>query len=163
MDKLILLFKQLDSDFIYQGNRPNPFLRKNELIELTEMIQNCISFYELNNITDDKIYSLNLAETEKQMNQFNSKKSEKNTKKTKIYIMVDLSNNYTKIGRSINPVIREKTLQSEKPEIKLIKYYDGCMQDEIDLHKKFESKRIRGEWFNLTKEDINEIDLILTK
>ncbi|WP_299711915.1 hypothetical protein [uncultured Tenacibaculum sp.] len=38
----------------------------------------------------------------------------------KTYLMFNAKNNYTKIGRSIKPKIREKTLQGEEPDIEII-------------------------------------------
>lgn len=77
---------------------------------------------------------------------------------TKIYLMVDKANYYTKIGRSKDPIFREKTLQSEKPTIELFREYKGYVEDEKKLHNHFQNKRVRGEWFDLSKEDFNYID-----
>ena len=43
-----------------------------------------------------------------------------NSKENRIYLMFNSRNGYTKIGRSINPKLREKTLQGEEPEIEMI-------------------------------------------
>lgn len=77
--------------------------------------------------------------------------------KTKIYLMVDRNTGLTKIGRSKNPTVREKTLQSEKPTTTLTHTWDGIHQDERNLHGMFANKRIRGEWFNLGYQDIKKI------
>lgn len=77
--------------------------------------------------------------------------------KTYIYLMFDKLNGRYKIGISKNPQYRETTLQSEKPDIVLHSYFDGTLSDEKELHKIFAPKRIRGEWFNLDKSDINKI------
>jgi len=77
--------------------------------------------------------------------------------KIKTYIMVDTTNNLYKIGKSVNPKYREKTLQSEKPTIEL---YLICDYDvEKILHIKYKDKRIRGEWFSLSQNDL--IDIVL--
>lgn len=73
----------------------------------------------------------------------------------KTYIMKDSSTNLIKIGKAINPKYREKTLQSEKPTIFLFAVCEDNIESE--LHKKFEDKRVRGEWFNLTDNEINVI------
>ena len=70
------------------------------------------------------------------------------------YLMVDNRNKLYKIGKSNNPSFREKTLQSEVPQIKLLSYCAEWIVSEKDLHKRFESKRIRGEWFRLNKHDV---------
>lgn len=74
---------------------------------------------------------------------------------SKTYLMFDSNTKCTKIGRSKNPRIRERTLQSEKPTITLFRV---CEKDvEQRLHTKFSHKNIRGEWFDLTQEDIDWI------
>lgn len=74
---------------------------------------------------------------------------------SKTYLMLDNNTGYVKIGKAINPRVRERTLQSEKPTITLFK----ICKDNIEsvLHMKYSSKRVRGEWFNLTKDDIEWI------
>ena len=76
-------------------------------------------------------------------------------KSQKTYLMRDSNTGYTKIGKAKDPKFRERTLQSEKPTISLFATCDSLVEPE--LHKKFESKRIRGEWFLLSEEDINYI------
>lgn len=71
------------------------------------------------------------------------------------YLMIDENTHYVKIGRSFNPKNRERTLQSEKPTIRII--YICKDNIETELHKKFADVRIRGEWFNLTEEQIQTI------
>ena len=68
------------------------------------------------------------------------------------YILKDNNTGYYKIGKSVNPKDRERTLQSEKPTIKMIKEFKTDIEKE--LHQKYFKQRIRGEWFNL-----NEIQL----
>lgn len=74
----------------------------------------------------------------------------------KTYIMIDRNTNYYKIGKSLNPLKREKTLQSEKPTIELLFVCDNNVEKVI--HKEYNEKRIRGEWFDLKENDI--LDLI---
>lgn len=79
-----------------------------------------------------------------------------------VYLMIDTTNNFHKIGISNNPRYREHTLQSDKPTIELLcakEYPSRIIAESIEaaLHKAFASKRIRGEWFNLGPTDIDEI------
>jgi hypothetical protein len=61
-------------------------------------------------------------------------------------------NGYTKIGFTKHPPrFREKTLQSEEPEIDLLYAYHAHRHEEARLHQKFAHKRVRGEWFDLSK------------
>ena len=83
-----------------------------------------------------------------------------------VYLMEDTANGYHKIGISNHPEYREGTLQSEKPTIELIcakRYPSRLIASAIEssLHKAFENKHIRGEWFDLTLEDVKDIILTL--
>lgn len=87
---------------------------------------------------------------------------QKTTGKCFVYLMVDTTNNYYKIGISKNPKYREKTLQSEKPTIEMIwskKFANRKMAKSIEgaLHKTFENEHVRGEWFKLSPNDIEDI------
>lgn len=78
-------------------------------------------------------------------------------KQTFVYLILDKSTGYYKIGRSKNPKIRERTLQSEKPTLEMIVSFSGINLDEKNLHSLFKEKRIRGEWFDLSGSDIEKI------
>jgi len=71
-----------------------------------------------------------------------------------VYVMEDLRNGLFKIGKSVTPNKRERTLQSEVPEIALRFSIPASDEHEIELHDYFSAKRIRGEWFALGNEDI---------
>ena len=68
-----------------------------------------------------------------------------------IYLMINRRNGYIKIGFTTNkPGFREKTLQSEEPEVKLIHAsYGFTINDEHDIHGELTQFRVRGEWFDL--------------
>lgn len=79
-----------------------------------------------------------------------------------VYLMWDTTNGFHKIGISNNPRYRERTLQSEKPTIELLKakqYPTRLIAESIEaaLHRAYSDKRLRGEWFNLSPEDIEHI------
>lgn len=79
-----------------------------------------------------------------------------------VYLMYDTSNGYFKIGISNDPEYRERTLQSEKPTIEKIcakEFPNRIIASAIEsaLHKAYESKRLRGEWFALDASDVNAI------
>jgi len=79
-------------------------------------------------------------------------------KSTFIYVMIDKNTGYYKIGKSVNPKYREKTLQSEKPTIEMLHVFSGKSSDEKKLHEIFKQKRIRGEWFDLSGSDVQLIN-----
>jgi hypothetical protein len=60
-----------------------------------------------------------------------------------------------KIGKSSNPLNREKTLQGEKPTLELIKQFKKDLEKE--LHHKYKEQNIRGEWFKLYPSQIKYI------
>lgn len=76
-----------------------------------------------------------------------------------VYLMMDTSNGFYKIGISNNPEYRERTLQSEKPTIEKIcckKYPSREIARAIEsaLHTVYSAKHIRGEWFRLDEIDV---------
>ena len=76
-----------------------------------------------------------------------------------VYLMKDETNGYHKIGISNKPEYRERTLQSEKPTIALLcakEFPTRIIAEAIEsaLHKTFEDKRLRGEWFALDEKDV---------
>lgn len=84
-------------------------------------------------------------------------KNNRHVERNHIYMMKNLRNNYIKIGKSINPVFREKTLQSEEPEIEMIWNHKCSYIYEKKLHNHFKSKNIRGEWYSLTDRDVRYV------
>lgn len=74
------------------------------------------------------------------------------------YLMVNTHNGLIKIGKAKNPVHREGTLQSKEPIVKLIAFWIGGKALEKELHEKFKAKRVRGEWFRLSIEDLTNLE-----
>lgn len=92
----------------------------------------------------------------------NSKPTVANNETCFVYLMVDTTNGSFKIGISNDPEYREHTLQSEKPTIEKLcakEYPNRTIASAIEsaLHKAYESKRLRGEWFALDADDVNAI------
>jgi len=75
-----------------------------------------------------------------------------------IYLMKDKANGLYKIGKSINPALRERTLQSEKPSIRMVfstREREGF--NEASLHRQYADQRKRGEWFTLSAAQVRYI------
>lgn len=88
--------------------------------------------------------------------------ADKSTESCYVYLMHDESNGYYKIGISNHPKYREHTLQSEKPTIALVQAKQFPIRPiaeafEAALHKTYESKRLRGEWFKLDSDDVDNL------
>jgi len=71
-----------------------------------------------------------------------------------VYLMVTGHHRYIKIGFSTSPRERETTLQAEDPQMRIDFVQPANGQFERWLHERFAMTRIRGEWFDLSKEDV---------
>jgi hypothetical protein len=71
-----------------------------------------------------------------------------------VYVMEDLRNSSFKIGKSKTPGKRERTLQSEVPQVVMRFSIPADELHEKELHDYFASKRVRGEWFTLYPDDL---------
>ena len=75
-----------------------------------------------------------------------------------VYLMKDKANGLYKIGKSINPKYRERTLQSEKPSIEMVFHAHECGDfNERSLHLRYADRRKRGEWFQLEPAQVRFI------
>lgn len=145
-------------DFIYYFKSSNPRfapdLNFNKWNDSYPTVKGQILDSNLKNVTsptwDIEICITNLKEIEDGNNPLNH-----SNRLTKVYVMLDKNTGYYKIGRSKNPTYRERTLQSEKPTIEMLFNWDAKVKDEKVLHDKFQDKRIRGEWFDLSGGDLN--------
>lgn len=75
-----------------------------------------------------------------------------------VYLMVNKETGLIKIGTSKRPGYREKTLHSQEPQIHIVALWCCNKKIEKELHKKFEKKKVRGEWFRLSFHDLKEIE-----
>jgi hypothetical protein len=126
--------------------------------ELEAIIESCIKtleIYQLSNFNDEIIFRENEKALEKEYKKLGGER--RKMPETFIYLMKDEINGYHKIGRSKTPHKREKTLQSEKPSITLVYSCKANIDEESLLHKKYNEYRIRGEWFNLSEQQLEEI------
>lgn len=76
-------------------------------------------------------------------------------KRFKTYILSDSNIGLYKIGKSENIKDRIKSLSTGNVYINLVAYID--VDIERELHERFERKRLQGEWFRLSKEEIDEV------
>lgn len=76
-----------------------------------------------------------------------------------VYILQALTGEY-KIGKSVNPKKRIGQLQTNLPGVATLVHTietDQMLWLEQFLHSRFASKKIRGEWFALSDEDITDL------
>ena len=149
-------FFYIEERNLIQRNSIFCWLSKESIEAIIESCNYTLDYYKKNNYDDNFIEKIN---TEIYCKEYENKFSTRITKKikTNVYIMIDHNTKYCKIGRSDNPLKREKTLQSEKPTIELIYKFECEYGIEKELHNKFNDKKIRGEWFNLDNNDIEYI------
>lgn len=75
----------------------------------------------------------------------------------KVYLISD--GEFTKIGSSVDPIRRLDSLQIGNPrKLTLIGSWLGDFDTEYDLHSAYQHRKVRGEWFDLTSEDVQEIE-----
>jgi hypothetical protein len=167
------LIKTKYSQFIELYNKPNTYILKQKCNKsfVTKYCEISVSLkYKIDTFKewmkfnykyfDDEIF-YNPINQKRYTREFISKKQNKkivninHLKTIKTYIIKDDLNNTYKIGRSIDPLKREKTLQSEKPNLKLIKIFENNIEKE--LHDLYKHCRLRGEWFNLNKVQLEYI------
>lgn len=85
-------------------------------------------------------------------------------KKNSLYLMKNNRDGRYKIGVSGNPKHREKTLQSQEPDIVLVGSWDKLAGHERAWHDYFSEWRQRGEWFDLEQAQVRfMVDKCLTK
>lgn len=80
-----------------------------------------------------------------------------------VYFAKDLNNSLIKIGKSVVVKQRLYQLKTEfETEIELIATIadEDSLHLERKFHEKFDGKRVHGEWFDLSEEDINNIIVI---
>lgn len=77
--------------------------------------------------------------------------------------MLNKHTQLVKIGKSKSPIFREKTLQGQEPEVILISFWEAPPETERLLHKEFSHKRQRGEWFDLTFKELQQLKGIMQR
>ena len=76
---------------------------------------------------------------------------------TYVYQIFNKQNKFIKIGKSIQPLHRERTLQAQAPDIVMIAMWKAPGVEETNLHREYKDKRERGEWYALNFSDLREI------
>lgn len=75
-----------------------------------------------------------------------------------IYLIQGAETGYTKIGITKDIQRRLKTLQISSPEhLQVAHSFPGTAAEERSLHRSYQDKRLHGEWFSLSQNDIQAI------
>lgn len=87
----------------------------------------------------------------------------------KLYLMLEGENGYIKIGQTKSKLevrkkgVAEPTLKAKDPKIYLLSAWGAPKEIEKKLHSDYESKRKRGEWFDLRAIDLQKINEMMLK
>ena len=156
----IVNYKKYSSIF-YMDELSKLGISLDNFLEAVRLTQETVGNIDLHYNSDDNSFIIYFNNLKSFVDNFYKErkytKKEKYVSYTYIYVMIDYNTNYYKIGRSNKPEIREKTLQSEKPTIELLGKWEAKVQTEKLLHNHFDNKRVRGEWFDLSAEDLKNI------
>jgi hypothetical protein len=74
-----------------------------------------------------------------------------------VYLMKNMDNGYYKIGFSQQPEYRERTLQAQEPDVRLLATIPGTKQLEQKLRSDFAEHRARGEWFSFSSSALYSV------
>jgi hypothetical protein len=119
------------------------------MIELNKV--GLINFYPKSQQIGKSCYSFNDIKTLKT----NEKVKIKPIEYTSGVIYLLKSNGLHKIGFTTNMDSRLKSHLTSNPTIQLVSQFNGTLKDEKELHAFFDNKRVGGEWFELSIEDLN--------
>lgn len=78
------------------------------------------------------------------------------SQRTRVYLAKN-GRGMVKIGTSHHPASRVASLRVADPDIIMAFHFSAMLWDEYVLHQRFIHKHYRGEWFNLSDDDIYAI------
>ncbi len=133
--KMIVMGYDKENDILCNRSSYTHFIPLEELLFIKEKLDRTIDFAKNNNIEElnDQVMISQMED----LTQDIYKKKER--KQTSIYLMIDQHSRYYKIGQSKDVMRREKTLQSEKPQIEIVFYYESYADIERKLHERQKS------------------------
>jgi len=156
---IVSLFYLTDPDMIMPCNRNSKIVTKKEF---NIILKDVMNFYQKYN--DKKIEEINI-ELDKPRNINTSDTVKKKNEKGYIYF-IKADNGLVKIGKTINLKDRCKNIKHNnllETELLFAIKTNNLTKVENNLHKRYENKRYKGEWFSLTKNDIETLKEYLIK
>lgn len=78
-----------------------------------------------------------------------------------MYTYIIFDSRHYKIGKTKDLKLRLESMKTSNPYIKLLLFLEKDIEKE--LHVKFKSKNVTGEWFDLSFEDLNYLSTIMNK
>lgn len=72
-----------------------------------------------------------------------------------VYLIECVGSDFYKIGYATNPEQRVKELQIGCPyELRMVNSFPGGINEERELHARYNNSAIRGEWFQISKSSL---------
>jgi hypothetical protein len=158
----VCTIKNKDCIILNTGHYYYKDVPKEELLHFIEMLNNTVKHYDLVNKEVEKINQ----NIDLRMNEYSNHIKEPIDNSGFIYIVKCNHTGYYKIGytKNKNPNERIKQLKHTNPTIEKVNvFFTHDVKDEHEWHLAFETQRINGEWFNLSKLDLNFIQSYYTK
>ena len=145
--------------FIVSGSNGIPMSYK-EHIKVRDMLNNFIDGYgknlkqDLDNIRNSSYQKI----IDEEFSVIKEKDEQRSHRITQGYVYIVKMGEYYKVGKTLDMTCRmgEYTLLPIEPEIVFCKKVGDYTQGERTLHEQYADKRVRGEWFKLTDEDIKK-------
>lgn len=135
-----------------------------ELEHFISLLQKTLDHYKMFGIDDDTIKTINRyewysARDRLQESARNSKPEKKEPIKGHVYLIQNTKTKNLKIGFSKNPKSRLSTLNlASDVELILLDCFKGTMNDERNLHEKYDSMRMNSEWFEYSEEIVDHFE-----
>ena len=158
--EIVFLNYNEEEDIYYPTNYPGFAFTKEETREIITKLE---TYFEI--VTEEEIETFNTSliarhEKAKEEHQKEYKRSEMPKAKSKsgyVYLISD-NQGYYKIGMSKDPEQRLKQLTISCQELNIIhKIKTNDMKRlEREMQRKYKGKRVKGEWFELDKEEVKK-------
>jgi len=130
-------------------------IQVNDKLSATQVELLAFMFQEKEDCIDRLKYNIRRLEGRKNSNKNKKHRNKLEESLCKTYLIKNNRNGFYKIGKSKNPLNREKTLQAEEHLIKIVKLWSEDIESK--LHKEYHQHRVRGEWFKLSKIQVKYI------
>lgn len=162
LDKMMFLLPIMDDEVtLYQQaeqySQPHYIQRlTKEQIDFALNTYPCDLLYPRNELLDSYIESI-FKEVERRKQKAAKEQAKARSYPGYVYLLQSPTKAY-KIGRTSNPKSRAKTFGVQLPfEVEFICLIqaDDMRQLETELHQRFSDKRINGEWFALSPDDVD--------
>lgn len=136
------------------------FLTRGEIIELGEVLQSTIDHLSSNQIAQAERIRNERVTAQWIKDQATQRQETPPRKPKNGFVYIAKAERYTKIGMSKTPIKRISMFDVQSPfDVNLVLLIPSDNMDltEAELHERFSHRRVRGEWFDLSTDEIASI------